>query len=51
LHTALNQAITEKADASALTNEISRAKGEESTIKETLNTKYDAQTIPVASKE
>lgn len=43
--------FTPYAKAIDLTNEISRAKGEESTIKETLNTKYDAQTIPVASKE
>lgn len=43
--------LTPYAKAVDLTNEISRAKGEESTIKETLNTKYDAQTIPVASKE
>ena len=39
------------AKAVDLTNEISRAKGEESTIKETLNTKYDSNNIPVASKE
>lgn len=43
--------LTPYAKAVDLTNEISRAKGEESTIKETLNTKYDAQTIPVASKK
>lgn len=43
--------FTPYAKAVDLTNEISRAKGEESTIKETLNTKYDAQTTPVASKE
>lgn len=43
--------FTPYAKAVDLTNEISRAKGEESTIKETLNTKYDARTIPVASKE
>ena len=43
--------FTPYAKVADLTNEISRAKGEESTIKETLNTKYDAQTIPVASKE
>lgn len=43
--------LTPYAKAVDLANEISRAKGEESTIKETLNTKYDAQTIPVASKE
>lgn len=43
--------FTPYAKAVDLANEISRAKGEESTIKETLNTKYDAKTIPVASKE
>ena len=43
--------FTPYAKAVDLTNEISRAKDEESTIKETLNTKYDAQTIPVASRE
>lgn len=51
LHTALNQAITEKADASALTNEVARATGAENNLKETLNTKYDSNNIPVASKE
>ena len=43
--------FTQYAKAVDLTNEISRAKGEESTIKETLNTKYDSNNIPVASKE
>ena len=51
LHTALNQAITEKADASALANEVTRATGAENNLKETLNTKYDSNNIPVASKE
>ena len=51
LHTALNQAITEKADASALENEVTRATGAENNLKETLNTKYDSNNIPVASKE
>lgn len=51
LHTALNQAITEKADASALANEVARATGAENNLKETLNTKYDSNNIPVASKE
>ena len=51
LHTALNQAITEKADASALENEITRATGAENNLKETLNTKYDSKNIPIASKE
>ena len=43
--------FTQYAKAVDLTNEISRAKGEESTIKETLNTKYDSNNIPVASKK
>ena len=51
LHTALNQAITEKADASALANEVTRATAAENNLKETLNTKYDSNNIPVASKE
>ena len=51
LHTALNQAITEKADASALANEVTRATAVEDNLKETLNTKYDSNNIPVASKE
>ena len=51
LHTALNQAITEKADASALANEVTRATGAENNLKEILNTKYDSNNIPVASKE
>ena len=51
LHTALNQAIAEKADASALANEVTRATAAEDNLKETLNTKYDSNNIPVASKE
>ena len=51
LHTALNQAITEKADASALANEVTRATAAENNLKKTLNTKYDSNNIPVASKE
>ena len=51
LHTALNQAIAEKADASALANEVTRATAAENNLKETLNTKYDSKNIPVASKE
>ena len=51
LHTALNQAITEKADASALANEVTRATAAENNLNETLNTKYDSNNIPVASKE
>lgn len=36
LHTALNQAITEKADTSALLNEVTRATGVENNLKATL---------------
>lgn len=36
LHTALNQAITEKADTSALLNEVARATGVENNLKATL---------------
>ena len=43
--------FTQYAKTVDLTNEINRAKSEESTIKETLNTKYDSNNIPVASKE
>ena len=39
LHTALNQAITEKADASALANEVTRATGAESNLQAAINTK------------
>lgn len=42
LHTALNQAITEKADASALANEVSRATGAESNLQAAIDTKQDA---------
>ena len=42
LHTALNQAITEKADASALANEVSRATGVESGLQAAIATKADA---------
>lgn len=42
LHTALNQAITEKADASALTNEVTRATGAESGLQAAINAKQDA---------
>ena len=37
LHTALNQAITEKADASALANEVTRATAAESTLQNSFN--------------
>lgn len=42
LHTALNQAITEKADASALANEVSRATGVESGLQAAIEDKQDA---------
>jgi hypothetical protein len=38
LHTALNQAITEKADASALANEVARATGAESGLQAAIAT-------------
>lgn len=42
LHTALNQAITEKADASALANEVTRATSSESDLQAAIDTKADA---------
>lgn len=45
LHTALNQAITEKADASALANEVSRATGAESGLQAAIATKADATAL------
>lgn len=42
LHTALNQAITEKADASALANEVSRATDAESGLQAAIEDKQDA---------
>lgn len=39
LHTALNQAITNKADASALLNEVARATGAESALQAAIDTK------------
>lgn len=42
LHTALNQAITEKADASALANEVTRATSAESDLQAVIDTKADA---------
>lgn len=45
LHTALNQAITEKADASALANEVSRATGVESNLQAAIDTKADATAL------
>lgn len=45
LHTALNQAITEKADASALANEVARATGVESGLQTAIATKADATAL------
>lgn len=45
LHTALNQAITEKADASALANEVSRATGVENDLRTAIDTKADATAL------
>ena len=45
LHTALNQAITEKADASALANEVSRATSAESGLQAAIATKADATAL------
>lgn len=45
LHTALNQAITEKADASALLNEVTRATGAESALQAAIDTKADATSL------
>ena len=45
LHTALNQAITEKADASALANEVTRATGAESGLQAAITEKADASAL------
>ena len=45
LHTALNQAITEKADASALANEVTRATGAENDLRTAIDTKADASAL------
>lgn len=45
LYTALNQAITEKADASALANEVSRATGVENDLRTAIGTKADATAL------
>lgn len=45
LHTALNQAITEKADASALANEVSRATGAENDLRTAIGTKADTTAL------
>ena len=51
LHTALNQAITEKADASALSNEVSRATGAESGLQAAIATKADATALPTKTSQ
>lgn len=45
LHTALNQAITEKADAHALADEVSRATGVENDLRTAIGTKADATAL------
>lgn len=45
LHTALNQAITEKAGASALANEVTRATGVENDLRTAIGTKADATAL------
>ena len=45
LHTALNQAITEKADAYALANEVTRATGVENDLRTAIGTKADATAL------
>ena len=45
LHTALNQAIATKADATALANEISRATGAERGLQAAIDTKADATAL------
>lgn len=51
LHTVLNQAITEKADASALLNEVSRATGAESGLQAAIEGKQDAGNYIVYSSK
>lgn len=45
LYTALNQAITEKADASSLANEVTRATGVENDLRTAIGTKADATAL------
>lgn len=45
LHTALNHAITEKADASDLANEVTRATGVENDLRTAIGTKADATAL------
>ena len=51
LHTALNQAITEKADASALANEVSRATGVENDLRTAIEGKQDEGNYVTYSSE
>lgn len=51
LHTALNQAITEKADASALANEVARATGAESGLQAAIATKADRSDLLTLEKK
>lgn len=51
LHTALNQAITEKADASALANEVTRATGAESGLQAAIEGKQDKGNYVVFSSQ
>lgn len=54
LHTALNQAITEKADASALLNEVTRATGVEGNLRDGINKvdqKVTANTTAIEGKQ
>lgn len=45
LHTVLNQAITDKADTSALANEVTRATGAENALQTAIDTKADATAL------
>lgn len=49
LHTALNQAITEKADASALANEVTRATGVENDLRTAIDTKADTTAFTLSN--
>lgn len=51
LHTALNQAITEKADASALANEVTRATGVENDLRTAIEGKQDEGNYVTYSSE
>lgn len=51
LHTALNQAITEKADASALANEVTRATGAENDLRTAIEGKQDEGNYVTYSSE